>query len=132
MEKMAFESANILPDICVRFGLEDGDISESFRSKRLYVEKRLARKDNSFVLEMAKKISEDYDVSLLGQYDNKFEDTSNNIDVFISYLTMDKDYAEVITKILIGMGVPHNNIFCSSIPGQGIPLGQGFPEKIKE
>ena len=128
---LASESANILPNLCVRYGLDGGDTSEAFKSKGLYVDKRLASKDNDFIIEMARKMAEDYDFELFDSSMVIAREGTNNTEVFISHLTVDKDYAEVVSKMLVDIGIPIDNVFCSSIPGQSIPLGQGFPEKIK-
>jgi hypothetical protein len=39
IEILATQSANILPDICVKYGLDPGETDESFRSKRVYIQK---------------------------------------------------------------------------------------------
>ncbi len=131
IEILATQSANILPDVCVKYGLDIGDTDESFKSKRAYIQKRLANKDNEFIISMARKVSEDYDVEILDNLPIGIDSKDSNILVFISHLTADTEYARILTEILVKIGLPYNSIFCSSIPGQGIPLGQGFPEKIK-
>jgi very-short-patch-repair endonuclease len=54
------EKAYDIPTVCTRYGLESGDESEAFQSRRLYVQKRLKGKDQLFLLDLAKRIIEDY------------------------------------------------------------------------
>lgn len=53
--------------------------------------------------------------------------------VFISHSVRDKELADLIqTLIETGIGIPHNEVFCTSIEGLGIPEGtQDFKEKIR-
>jgi len=53
--------------------------------------------------------------------------------VFISHAAKDKNLAkEIVDLIEDGMGVPEGEIFCSSLPGYGIPSGSHFVTYIKE
>lgn len=54
------EKSYDLPSVCKRYGLEDGNEDEAFRSKRVYVQKRLKGKDQLFLLDLSKRIIEDY------------------------------------------------------------------------
>lgn len=54
------EKSYDLPSVCERYGLDDGDKDEAFRSKRVYVQKRLKGKDQLFLLDLSKRIIEDY------------------------------------------------------------------------
>lgn len=49
-----------LPTVCTRYGLESGDESEAFQSRRVYIQKRLKGKDQLFLLDLAKRIISDY------------------------------------------------------------------------
>ncbi len=51
--------------------------------------------------------------------------------VFISHSHQDSKFAEIIVKILEKINVPSKNIFCSSLEGYGVPLGDDFLERIK-
>ena len=52
--------------------------------------------------------------------------------VFISHAVRDKALAkEIVDLIEDGMGVPEDEIFCSSLDGYGIPSGQNFVTYIK-
>lgn len=53
------EKSYDLPSVCERYGLDDGDKDEAFRSKRVYVQKRLKGKDQLFLLDLSKRIIED-------------------------------------------------------------------------
>jgi hypothetical protein len=53
--------------------------------------------------------------------------------VFISHAVKDAELAkEIVELIEEGMGVPESEIFCSSLPGYGIPSGQNFVTYIKD
>jgi hypothetical protein len=53
--------------------------------------------------------------------------------VFISHAVKDKALVkEIISLIEEGMGVPEEEIFCSSLDGYGIPSGKNFVTYIKE
>lgn len=54
------EKAYDLPAVCVKYGLEYGEESEAFQSKRIYVTKRLKSRDQVFLIDMAKRIAKDY------------------------------------------------------------------------
>lgn len=54
------EKAYDLPSVCRRYGLEEGEESEAFSSKRLYVQKRLKGKNKIFLLDLSKRIIDDY------------------------------------------------------------------------
>lgn len=53
--------------------------------------------------------------------------------VFISHAVRDMALArEIVSLIEEGMGVPENEIFCSSLEGYGMPSGKNFVTYIKE
>jgi hypothetical protein len=54
------EKSYDLPTVCTRYGLDSGDESEAFKSRRVYVQKRLKGKDQLFLLDMAKRVINDY------------------------------------------------------------------------
>ncbi|MDR4927233.1 hypothetical protein [Peribacillus simplex] len=54
------EKAYNLPNVCVSYGLENGEESEASMSKRIYVQQRLKGKDRLFLLDLAKRIIKDY------------------------------------------------------------------------
>lgn len=54
------EKAYDLPNVCLKYGLDSGDESEAFSSKRVYVQRRLKSKDQLFLLDLAKRIIKDY------------------------------------------------------------------------
>ena len=52
--------------------------------------------------------------------------------VFISHAAADKDLAaEIVNLIVEGIGVPEEEVFCSSLAGHGIPTGHNFVDYIK-
>lgn len=53
--------------------------------------------------------------------------------LFISHAVADRQLASALVEFLEeGIGVPENEIFCSSLKGKGIPAGKRFVEYIKE
>lgn len=60
------------------------------------------------------------------------EDSEMNKKIFISHASTDKDYVEKIVDLLIDIGIRENQIFCSSVPGFGIPLGKDIYEYLRE
>lgn len=52
--------------------------------------------------------------------------------IFVSHAVKDKDLVkEIVSLIEDGMGVPEDEIFCSSLDGYGIPTGENFVTHIK-
>ena len=52
--------------------------------------------------------------------------------VFISHASKDVKIAEDLIDLLEAIGLTHEQIFCSSVPGYGIALGENFLEAIKQ
>jgi hypothetical protein len=52
--------------------------------------------------------------------------------IFISHSTIDRGYAECLVRLLTDMGVSDEAIFCSSVQGYGIPLGENFLTYLKD
>ena len=50
--------------------------------------------------------------------------------IFISHKTEDSDYAKAIIDMLIKLGVDHTDIFCSSVQGYGIALGNKIIDSL--
>lgn len=53
-------------------------------------------------------------------------------EIFISHSSHDVKYVEKIIDLLEIIGVPSDNIFCSSFDGYGLKLGNDFLEEIKQ
>ena len=54
-------------------------------------------------------------------------------EIFISHATADKRLAELLVNFLKeAIGVPTSAIFCSSVKGHDIPLGEDFNDYIKQ
>lgn len=51
--------------------------------------------------------------------------------VFISHNTEDVDFAKEIIAMLVALGVKHDDIFCSSVPGYGIPFGKNIINSLR-
>lgn len=52
--------------------------------------------------------------------------------VFISHSSEDKKYAQALVKLLETIGLDNHSVFCSSVPGYGIPLGKDIFEALTE
>lgn len=54
--------------------------------------------------------------------------------VFISHATSDKPIADLVEQLIeTGIGIPHNEVFCTSLEGHGIPEGTPeFKEHIRK
>ncbi|HMB62361.1 MAG TPA: toll/interleukin-1 receptor domain-containing protein [Eudoraea sp.] len=63
---------------------------------------------------------------------NSTELMKNTKRIFISHSHKDSVYAEKIVELIEKIGVSHRSIFCSSLPGYGVPLGENFLEEIKQ
>lgn len=61
---------------------------------------------------------------------NKFCCQIKTPKIFISHKTEDADYAQAIISMLVALGVKHEDIFCSSIPGYGIPFGKNITDML--
>ena len=52
--------------------------------------------------------------------------------VFISHSSIDKKYAQALVKLFETIGLDNKKVFCSSVPGYGIPLGKDIFETLSE
>jgi len=84
----------------------------------------LVKSLNSYIQE-AKEAVADKEISL----DQSYPHTPNKI--FISHASADSRVVEEIIDLLENIGLGSNQIFCSSIEGYGINLGDNFLETIK-
>lgn len=66
------------------------------------------------------------------RYSNDMENNCT-VKIFISHAHADHAYAEKIVQLLNDIGIPKNKnlIFCSSIPGYGIPIRKNIYEYLK-
>ncbi|WP_165000837.1 toll/interleukin-1 receptor domain-containing protein [Xylanivirga thermophila] len=77
----------------------------------------------------------------IDKYFPKENDVQNNMIIneklhkktktFISHSNKDIDYVEEIVKLLESIGLRAGQLFCSSIPGYGIPLGEDIYDFLK-
>ncbi len=56
----------------------------------------------------------------------------NKDGVFISHSSEDKDFVNKISTFFQTLGIKSDNIFCSSIEGQGVKNGERIEEKVRE
>lgn len=61
----------------------------------------------------------------------KFDSTEKKPKIFISHNEKDEPFAKALTKLLLEVGIQHKDIFCSSFPGFGVPMGDKIIETIK-
>lgn len=52
--------------------------------------------------------------------------------IFISHSSKDQEYVKAIVDLLSRIGVNDNQIFCSSVPGYGIPINQDILDYLRE
>ena len=52
--------------------------------------------------------------------------------IFISHSSKDKEYVAQIVNLLDGMGLNQTQVFCSSLPGYGIPIDTNIFEYLRE
>lgn len=52
--------------------------------------------------------------------------------IFISHSSYDADYVSNIVELLEDLGIRENQLFCSSIPGYGIPLDEDIYDYLKK
>lgn len=65
--------------------------------------------------------------------DNEMQPTENKEPrVFISHSTKDNMHTDLIVRLLKNMGMQDKHIFCSSVPGYDIPIGNGIFGFLKE
>lgn len=57
---------------------------------------------------------------------------SNNTKVFISHSSKDIKYVNAIVEFLEKIGLSEKNLFCSSVPGYGIPLGKNIYDYLAD
>lgn len=52
--------------------------------------------------------------------------------IFISHSSKDVNYVDKIVKLLDGMGLDQTKVFCSSLPGYGIPIGTDIFDYLRD
>lgn len=77
-----------------------------------------------------KNISKYYPENVDSQIDEKTENVPlNNVKnplIFISHSSKNKEQVEMLVKLLRELNLQQQNIFCSSVPGYGIPVGMNI------
>jgi hypothetical protein len=113
------------------YGIETKNV-HSVSSKRQYVIDMLKSQSNEIIVEIARDLN--FDVKLPNEKSKKQEEKSKaNMQkkIFISHSSSDIDIVEKIIDTLEAIGVPSEQIFCSSFEGYGVKLGADFLETIK-
>lgn len=57
------EKAYDLPGVCLKYGLDDSNGDEAYKSKRIFVQKKLKGKDQLFLLDLTKRLIKDYELN---------------------------------------------------------------------
>lgn len=65
-------------------------------------------------------LNNNYDGNELLYTNNQNINKGSSYSIFISHRTTDKDIADILVNFLVSIGVPFNNIFCSSLPGNDV------------
>lgn len=77
------------------------------------------------LIEILKSDFESYNTEIEGNKENQINK------IFISHSSKDVKIVEEFVDLLETIGLDSNNIFCSSLSGYGIPLGENFMERLK-
>ena len=57
---------------------------------------------------------------------------NKNHRIFISHSSKDVAYVSLLVDLLSGMGLNQTHVFCSSLPGYGIPVGKNIYDYLRE
>lgn len=97
-------------------GINDRDSFSEIKGKLKAISKELDKNGNYLPNEMVKK----------NYLDNK------PVKIFISHATEDKEYAKSIVELLNNIGIPkgREKIFCSSLPGYDIKVGNNICDSL--
>lgn len=114
------------------YGIETQNV-QSVSSKRQYVLELLKSQPDETIIEIAKDLN--FDIKSLEESEEKKRKEKKPKDmskkIFISHSSNDIDIVEKIIDTLEAIGVPSEQIFCSSFEGYGVKLGADFLDTIK-
>ena len=80
------------------------------------------------ILAIAKNI-EKYYPQVVSEEETKLE---KEIKIFISHSSLDVEFVSDLVDLLEDIGIRKNQLFCSSVPGYGIPLGEDIYEYLRK
>lgn len=87
------------------------------------------------LLAISKNIDKYYPPEVLRSYNSKGKDITampvKSPKVFISHSSLDKNYVSALVELLESIGLNEQQLFCSSIPGYGIPLDEDIYDYLK-
>jgi hypothetical protein len=114
------------------YGIETQNVYSVY-SKRQYAIDLLKSQPNDIIISIANDLNID---TGLPSEDKKQRELKTSVNVkkkiFISHSSIDVDIVEKIIDTLEAIGVPSEQIFCSSFEGYGVKLGADFLETIKK
>ncbi len=92
---------------------------------------------NGSLLAIKKNINKFYktgvlnDISLKTEVEEVKVSNSKKSKLFISHSSQDIALVNILVELLEGIGMNHENLFCSSVPGYGIPLNEDIYDYLK-
>lgn len=134
-----------LRTLCKIFGKESNEATE-FENLNFQFCSNFWIGGKDYTNENLKQFREDLEVTiqLLENYIQDFEDeiktkdktdkieVCNNMRIFISHSSEDKEYGNALVNLLIGIGIEETNIVFTSNSNYGIPMGKNIYEYLKQ
>ena len=122
------EMVTILGD----YGITNGELQDYTQAE---IKKLLASANDDVLLLIAEDLKIDTSHYVIrGKVDGKSVTKSTRKflkKIFISHSSKDEEIVTTFIHVLTAIGIPAENIFCTSLPGFGAPLVSDFIEEIK-
>ena len=84
------------------------------------------------LLAIKKNINKYYPTESKSKVNDKTKEVIKSPKIFISHSSYDRDYVSSIVQLLEDLGIREDQLFCSSIPGYGIPLDEDIYDYLKQ
>lgn len=84
------------------------------------------------LLAIKKNINKYYPTESKFKVNDKTKEVIKSPKIFISHSSYDRDYVSSIVQLLEDLGIREDQLFCSSIPGYGIPLDEDIYDYLKQ
>lgn len=84
------------------------------------------------LLAIKKNINKYYPTESKSKVNDKTKKVIKSPKIFISHSSYDRDYVSSIVQLLEDLGIREDQLFCSSIPGYGIPLDEDIYDYLKQ